>query len=162
MGVSADGGASGRAGKAVDVEVNVVPFIDLMSCLVAFLLVTAVWSNLAQIRTTPRGPGPGGDQAPPALALSVLVTVDAHWVGLATGDRRRIPKVGGEYDWAGLENALGELRRTRGDRHDVEIAADDGVAYQAVISTMDTAIAEGLPDIGYLDPPLLSVRFGRP
>ena len=35
--------------KSVNVELNIVPFIDLMSCLTAFLLVTAVWVNIAQI-----------------------------------------------------------------------------------------------------------------
>ena len=43
--------------KSVDVELNVVPFIDLMSCLPAFLLVTAVWTNLAQISIKPKGIG---------------------------------------------------------------------------------------------------------
>ena len=36
--------------RSVNVELNVIPFIDLMSCLTAFLLVTAVWTNLAQIK----------------------------------------------------------------------------------------------------------------
>ena len=44
-------------GRAVNVDVNVVPFIDLMSCLTAFLLVTAVWTNLAQINIKPKGIG---------------------------------------------------------------------------------------------------------
>ena len=41
--------------KSVDVHLNIVPFIDLLSCLTAFLLVTAVWSNLAQITIKPKG-----------------------------------------------------------------------------------------------------------
>ena len=40
---------------SVDVELNVVPFIDLMSCLTAFLLVTAVWSQFKQISIKPKG-----------------------------------------------------------------------------------------------------------
>ena len=42
---------------SVDVELNVVPFIDLMSCLTAFLLVSAVWSSFAQISIKPKGLG---------------------------------------------------------------------------------------------------------
>ena len=41
--------------KSVNVELNIVPFIDLMSCLTAFLLVTAVWVNIAQINIQPKG-----------------------------------------------------------------------------------------------------------
>ena len=39
--------------KSVNVDLNIVPFIDLMSCLTAFLLVTAVWVNIAQINIAP-------------------------------------------------------------------------------------------------------------
>ena len=41
--------------KSVNVELNIVPFIDLMSCLTAFLLVTAVWVNLASVKNEPAG-----------------------------------------------------------------------------------------------------------
>ena len=46
---------TGEGGKSVNVELNIVPFIDLMSCLTAFLLVTAVWVNIAQINIQPKG-----------------------------------------------------------------------------------------------------------
>ena len=49
MGVSLGSGDK----KSVDVEIQVVPFIDLMSCLTAFLLVTAVWTMFAQINIRP-------------------------------------------------------------------------------------------------------------
>ena len=53
MGVSLGSGDK----KSVDIEINVVPFIDLMSCLTAFLLVTAVWTQFAQINIKPKGLG---------------------------------------------------------------------------------------------------------
>jgi biopolymer transport protein ExbD len=50
------GAAVGTDAKgSVNVELNIVPFIDLMSCLTAFLLVTAVWVNIAQINIQPKG-----------------------------------------------------------------------------------------------------------
>ena len=42
---------TGDGKKSVNVDLNIVPFIDLMSCLTAFLLVTAVWVNIAQINS---------------------------------------------------------------------------------------------------------------
>ena len=54
MGASV-GASSGK--NNVDVELNVVPFIDLMSCLTAFLLATAVWSAYSQINIKPKGIG---------------------------------------------------------------------------------------------------------
>lgn len=162
MGVSVDTGGGG--GKSVDVEINLVPFIDLMSCLVAFLLITAVWTNLAQIKITPKGVGRDSEQQlpqEPPINISVLVAQDSHWIGLTTGDRRQIKKAGDEWDYAGLEQVLTEYKAQAifTTRSDIEIAAEDGVPYQQIISTMDKAIGKGFQDIGFVDPNSLSVRF---
>ncbi len=42
------GGASGKGGVA-DASLNVVPFIDLLVCLICFLLVSAAWTQLSRI-----------------------------------------------------------------------------------------------------------------
>jgi len=39
-----------RSGRSVNVDVNIVPFIDLMSVLIIFLLVTAVWTQVSMIQ----------------------------------------------------------------------------------------------------------------
>jgi biopolymer transport protein ExbD len=163
MGVSVDtGGGGGR--KSVDVDINLVPFIDMMSCLVAFLLITAVWTNLAQISIKPKGMTNQTDTPPPTeppMNISVLVAADSHWVGISSGDRRQIKKLGDEYDWANLATVLGEFKENGmfTNRTDIEIAAEDGVQYQAIISTMDGAIQKGWEDVGYVDPNSLSVKF---
>jgi biopolymer transport protein ExbD len=160
MGVSVDSGGGG-----VDVDINLVPFIDLMSCLVAFLLVTAVWTNVAQMKVTPKGVGRDAEQTlptTPPVNISVLVAADSVWIGLTTGDRRQIKNEGENYNYVGLEEVLAEYKNNSGifkDRRDIEIAAEDGVKYQAVINTMDSAIGKGFPDIGFVDPNSLSVRF---
>ena len=162
MGVSVPGGG----GKgSVDVDINLVPFIDLMSCLVAFLLVTAVWTNVAQMKVTPKGVGRDAEQTlptEPPVNISVLVAQDSLWIGLTTGDRRQIKNEGDNPNFAALEDVLTEYKNNSGifkDRRDIELAAEDGVKYQAVISAMDSAIAKGFPDIGFVDPNSLSVRF---
>ena len=39
---------SGKKGKkALDATLNLVPFIDLLSCCISFLLITAVWTQIA-------------------------------------------------------------------------------------------------------------------
>jgi biopolymer transport protein ExbD len=48
--------SGGKPGN--DVEINIVPMIDLMSCLTAFLLLTAVWSTTMALNTKPSGKGP--------------------------------------------------------------------------------------------------------
>jgi len=42
---------SGKKGKkSLDAELNLVPFIDLLSCLISFLIVTAVWTQIAALK----------------------------------------------------------------------------------------------------------------
>jgi biopolymer transport protein TolR len=43
-----DSGGSNR--RSANVDVNIVPFIDLMSVLIIFLLITAVWTQVSMIQ----------------------------------------------------------------------------------------------------------------
>ena len=98
--------------KSVNIELNIVPFIDLMSCLTAFLLVTAVWVNIAQINIQPKGKT--RDQAQVQqddehVTLSVLVQSDKIWVGLSrVNEFQDIPKKADDQDWDKLETTLKE------------------------------------------------------
>lgn len=163
MGVSVDSGG----GRSVDVEINLVPFIDLMSCLVAFLLATAVWTQVAQLEVKPKGIGKDAEQqlpTEPPITISVLVASDSLWVGLTTGERQQIKKneADGTYDQVALAEVLGGYKDNLAqfkERQDIEIAAEDGVTYENVIATMDTSIGKGFKDVGFVDPASLSVRF---
>lgn len=150
--------------KAVDVAINVVPFIDLMSCLTAFLLVTAVWTQFAQINVKPKGLGREATklQEENKVFASILISENEIWVGHTADVPLRIAKTGdNKQDWVALRKVLDQFR---GDplfdgREDIEIAADDRVIYQDVITAMDTSIAAKFRDIGFIDPQSLSVRF---
>ena len=50
------GGKKGK--KALDANLNLVPFIDLLSCCISFLLITAVWTHMARINADAQVPGP--------------------------------------------------------------------------------------------------------
>ncbi|MCB9629673.1 MAG: biopolymer transporter ExbD [Sandaracinaceae bacterium] len=45
-------GSEGGGRKTVDSEIPLVPFIDLLLCCVMFLLVTAVWNQLAAVEAS--------------------------------------------------------------------------------------------------------------
>jgi biopolymer transport protein ExbD len=155
---------TGDGKRSVDVELNVVPFIDLMSCLATFLLATAVWSNYAQISIKPKGLGRDATKEldpDNKVYASILVTENEVWVGQTLGDRRQIAKEGGDYDWQALDEVLKEYREMTvlKDRADIEVAAEDRVPYQAIIHTMDYAIGNQFRDVGFVDPQSLSVKF---
>jgi len=156
--------------KSVNVELNIVPFIDLMSCLTAFLLVTAVWVNIAQINIQPKGKT--RDQAQVQqddehVTLSVLVQSDRIWVGLSrVNEFQDIPKKAEDQDWDKFEATLKEHKTsaffTNPERNDLEIAAESTTAapvkYQDIIHAMDIAVKVGFTDVGLSDPQGLAAR----
>ncbi|HEY0255175.1 MAG TPA: biopolymer transporter ExbD [Kofleriaceae bacterium] len=155
--------------KSVNVDLNIVPFIDLMSCLTAFLLVTAVWVNIAQINIQPKGKTrdtTNVQQDDEHVTLSVLVQADRIVVGLSRINQfQEIPKKGdGSQDWEKFESTLKENKASAffADRSDIEVAAESTtqspVAYQDIIHAMDVAVKVGFVDVGLTDPNGLAAR----
>ena len=153
---------------SVNVELNIIPFIDLMSCLTAFLLVTAVWVNIAQINIQPKGKTRDTSNVQKddeTVTLSVLVQADRIWIGLSrVNEFQEIPKKGDEHDWEKFETTLKEHKASAffADRTDLEIAAESTttspVKYQDVIRAMDVALKVGFIDVGLSDPAGLAAR----
>jgi biopolymer transport protein ExbD len=166
MGATIDTGGGGK--KSVNVELNIVPYIDLMSCLTAFLLVVAVWVNLAQITIQPKGKARGGE--PPIdlrPKVSVLLQHDTMYIGVANMVIDPIVwkrQPGADFDWAGLEAALVVLKKESelAEREDIEIAAESTatapLTYDHVIHAMDVAVKVGFTAVELTEPTSLSWR----
>lgn len=56
------GGHGGK--RPTNQEIPLIPFIDFLLCLVMFLLVTAVWSQMARIEADAKVPGPPSPDKP--------------------------------------------------------------------------------------------------
>ena len=65
------GGKSGK--KSLNAELNLVPYIDLLTCMVAFLLITAVWTQLARLQRHQKGQGQAGEETPPEQQVNIVV-----------------------------------------------------------------------------------------
>jgi biopolymer transport protein ExbD len=63
-----DTGGGGGKKRAVDQEINMIPFIDLLMVTISFLLITAVWSSMARITATAAVPSPHGPKPPAKTA----------------------------------------------------------------------------------------------
>ena len=91
-------------GRSVNAEVNIVPFIDLMSVCIIFLLLTAVWTQVSMIqlgasihgRRTEAGPITPSDK--PQVKLNLWVRPYGYDVVIG-GSVVRIPKnEAGDFD----------------------------------------------------------------
>jgi len=153
-GVNIEG--AGKAGKKpVDSEIPLIPFIDLLLCCVMFLLVTAVWNQLARINVNQQTPGQPQqqDQPPPEERVKLVLQVQGGGYVLAStaGDRINIPRNGDTYDVTELRNKLQERKRLEPNRRDIIVAPEDGVEYKDVIEAMDIVVGEGFPEMSLSD-----------
>jgi len=68
-----DVGGEGGGKRATNTEINMVPFIDLLMCTIAFLLITAVWVTNSRMNADAQVPGPPSEQPPtPVVPEKVL------------------------------------------------------------------------------------------
>jgi biopolymer transport protein ExbD len=145
--------AVGTGKKGVNIDLNIIPFVDVMSCLTAFLLVTAVWTGVAQERTGVAGrcaPGAQCDPDPDARWLAVLVESERTSVlVMPHGDVRELAT----NDWAGVGDALRALapHANSGVQIAVESTRAHPLSYQTLVLAMDTAVKAGFPDVSVTD-----------
>jgi biopolymer transport protein ExbD len=151
MGVSVDSGGKGGK-KSVNAELNLVPYIDLLTCMVAFLLITAVWSQLARLQVTQKGQGQAGEDTPPekVFKLQVVVTGDGFNV-IADQDQQPLPKRGESYDYEKLGTELKKIKEAHPDKTDIQIMSEDTIKFETLIKTMDEAMTARFPDVSLLD-----------
>jgi biopolymer transport protein ExbD len=148
MGVSVEGG-KGR-GKNQNVDLNLVPFIDLLSCLIAFLMITAVWAeihslNMEQNIAPPDQEPPPPPDTPPVPPLTIHVKSDGHWIARKVEEGKNIPKLGEEYNYKELEDYLVKDHETLPAEEMVIINTDDGVEYQEMVKVLDMTRKIGYP-----------------
>jgi biopolymer transport protein ExbD len=145
-GISVGGEGGGK--KSVNHEIPLIPFIDLLLCCVMFLLVTAVWNQLARINANQQQPS---NQAPDNMEQKIKLVLQVQNTGYilasTAGDRLEIPKVAEKYDVESLREKLQDRKRLEPNRRDLIVAPEDGVIYSDVVEAMDTVVGEGFPDM---------------
>ena len=151
MGVSVStGGKSGR--KSLSADLNLVPYIDLLTCMVAFLLITAAWTQLARLSASQKGQGQAGEEAPPTQVVNIVVVVNQEGFNLVVGqDQTPIPKKGDQYDFPKLTEELKKVKEAHADKNDLKVASEDQIKFEVLVRTMDAALSSRFPDIALVD-----------
>src|SRR5256885_10386762 len=79
--------------KALDAEINLVPFIDLLSCCISFLLITAAWTQIAGLQVASSGGPPEPQQKQEqTIDLKPLLTKKGYTISTPQGGFE-IPKL---------------------------------------------------------------------
>ena len=135
--------------KTLAFELNLVPFIDLFTCLICFLLLSAMWVSTQQISIVLAGFGPGSVANQKTNVLTLIA--DSRGFQLSLNDKiiSDIPKKGSRYDYSALGAALGSLRRDPIHGNDLRatMRIDDSVPYQSFIDLLDICHANDIEDV---------------
>ena len=151
MGVSVDTGNKGGK-KPLNADLNLVPYIDLLTCMVAFLLITAVWSQLARLNVHQKGQGQAGEDTPPEKVFKLIVLVNGEGFNLvADQDQQPIPKKGETYDFEKLGDELKKIKDSHPDKTDIQVASEDTIKFETLVRTMDAAMTARFPDVSLID-----------
>lgn len=151
MGVSVDSGGKGGK-KSVNADLNLVPYIDLLTCMVSFLLITAVWTQLARLQAQQKGQGQAGEETPPQVQEKITVVVNQEGFNVVVGqDQTPIPKKGTDYDFERLGEELKKAKETHPDKNDVTVASEDQIVFETLVRTMDAVLAARFPDVSLVD-----------
>jgi biopolymer transport protein ExbD len=142
------GGSLGGRGKRNINNLNLVPFVDLFSTLIIFLISTAVFDDIAAMKTSLGAEDKASVEVPPQevkkIESSVSVTItDAAYEIFSEGKRSRIAKNGDAFDWKNLEEFYLQVRGQFPDKKDMLIFSTDQALYEDLISVMDRAKAQG-------------------
>lgn len=147
--------------KSVDFTVNLVPTIDLLSVLIAFLLITAVWTQLARIQASqvlPKtSPTPQEEEPDKEKPKKLFIFVQPEEVSINFTDLP--PTVFKKVDGDLNKQVREHIKTIANDtalvpdkkKQAVIIASTDTVEYRQVIETMDILIDNGLPGMSLAD-----------
>lgn len=139
-------------GRQTNVDVNLVPFIDLMSVLVIFLLITAVWTQVSmiQIGSSIYGKRTSDKNVEPPPRAEIPFRVDVKPFGHRVNIGRivvDVPKKQGQYDLERLFSELKVIKDQYKEKVDCVITMSDELAYVNLVNAMDMLLRAGFPQI---------------
>ncbi len=149
------GGSSGRR-KSLDAEINLVPFIDLLSMCICFLLMTAVWVQLGSVQVKQANGTEGAAEAKDTLDLDVKFLAE-NQVTLSVKSKGRVVKT---YQVQGatmadlataFEKQVQDIQaqmKSQGEISAVMLTPKAGVSYGSMISIMDVLRKNRLVNLG--------------
>lgn len=129
--------ANDKGRKSQMVDLNVVPFIDFLSCLIAFLMLGAVWAQTAALDLDQSVAGEGSltiSQPPP---LTLHLSAAGMWMGRDAASGTTVPAADDAPDWKAIRALVAADRAAFPTEQIAVINTDDGVPYEQMILAMD-------------------------
>ncbi|HEX9022161.1 MAG TPA: biopolymer transporter ExbD [Nitrospirota bacterium] len=115
---------------------NLTPLMDIMTVLVVFLLISAVFMSITiQELSVPTSSGKAGGA--PNFAIEVIVRKAGLEIGNGSSVEAAIPKKDDKYDMELLQKMLVRLKSQYPDKEDATILMEPKIEYDYLIQIMD-------------------------
>jgi biopolymer transport protein TolR len=145
-------------------ELNVVPYLDIITNIMMFVLASVSVSFIASIDTTPPSIGGKGvradNVATKALNLSAFITNEGISLKTSSGNIApgcdgigaglTVVKKGEDYNYASLTDCARKLKGARPEfkeENQVTITANPGIEYKTIIDVMDSLRSDGTEEL---------------
>ena len=137
------------------VELNLVPFIDLMSVCIIFLLITAVWTQVSMIQLGSSVYAQNIDNTPPPTTstphadIPFRVDVLSRGYKIVIGSKVQLIPLAkrGKYNHRALQRNIQKVKSAYPKKIDVVVTAEDNMLYKNLIQAMDVLLMEGFSGI---------------
>jgi len=125
-------------------ELLLVPMIDIFTVLVAFLLMTAVFSRIAIMQIDlPSSVAPKPTE--PKFRLEIIVREGGFELSDGKQVIATIPKASGAYDLNALSEGVLAVKREHPTSEDASVLSERKVPYDELVQVMDTIRSAELP-----------------
>jgi len=117
--------------------INLTPMMDILTVLVVFLLITAVFMSITiQELSVPSSAGKAVSNMP-NFAIEVIVRRSGLQVSNGKSVEATIPKKEDKYDLEQLSKALLRLKSQYPDKQDASVLMEPDIKYDHLIAVMD-------------------------
>src|SRR5688572_19511092 len=165
-GISVGGGHGGK--RSVNQEIPLIPFIDFLLCLVSFLLITAVWTQMSRINADARVPGPPDpdkelEEPKKDKTLHVEMRGDTEFelvwkegntvIDTINVPRKQVPLGNDDFNYPDLATKISEQWTSQGSHRDgsdlkrdqAVLHTDNTTKFEDIIAVIDAIYAPQRP-----------------
>lgn len=124
--------------KHKDEDIDVTPLLNVMVVLIAFLILSAVFSRITIqeiVLPTQADAGAAPDKQP--VTIEVIVRQNTLEIGDGKNVTATIPKLGMKYDIHKLSENLLRLKEKHSEKQDANILIEPDIEYETMIQVMD-------------------------
>jgi len=152
MAGSIDLGPSKGGKKPLDVNINVIPIIDLMAVTISFLLLTAAWNQIGRLQVSQSGGAASESTEESKTTPVTLLVTDGEArlsIGAAPPEVFPLTKTGEgkKVDLTGLGAALKKVKANLPEQNIITVQAEDAVRYEDLVHIIDECMGAGLSSV---------------